>query len=74
MAENNRYRTVIVPNVILLRSTEKAGLYEDEEGEQFWIPFSQLKEDSCDRDNEFGDIRIPAWLAEEKELEYEEED
>jgi len=71
---NNRFTTVIIPEVTLSRSTEKAGLYRDIEGNEFWIPWSQLREDSVDKDGETGDIRIPLWLAEEKELEYEEED
>lgn len=71
---NNRFTTVIISEVTLIRSTEKAGLYRDTEGNEFWIPWSQLRDDSVDKDGETGDIRIPLWLAEEKELEYEEED
>lgn len=71
---NNRFTTVIISEVTLIRSTEKAGMYRDTEGEEFWIPFSQLREDSVDKDGDTGDIRIPLWLAEEKELDYEEED
>lgn len=71
---NNRFTTVIITEVTLARSTEKAGLYRDTEGNEFWIPWSQLREDSVDKDGETGDIRIPLWLAEEKELDYEEED
>lgn len=70
----NRFTTVIISEVTLIRSTEKAGLYRDTEGNEFWIPWSQLREDSVDKDGETGDIRIPLWLAEEKELDYEEED
>jgi len=71
---NNRFTTVIISKVTLIRSTEKAGMYRDTEGNEFWIPFSQLREDSVDKDGDTGDIRIPLWLAEEKELDYEEED
>ncbi len=71
---NNRFTTVIISEVTLIRSTEKAGMYRDTEGNEFWIPWSQLREDSVDKDGETGDIRIPLWLAEEKELDYEEED
>ena len=72
----SRFDIVCIPGVILKRSTPKAGLYRDEDGNEFWIPFSQLKSDpesdqeSVDRDGEFGDIFIPLWLAEEKDLEY----
>ncbi len=69
-----RYTTVIISNVTLIRSTDKAGLYQTESGDEFWIPWSQLREDSVDRDGDTGDIRIPLWLAEEKELDFEEED
>lgn len=71
---NNRFTTVIINEVTLIRSTDKAGLYRDTEGNEFWIPWSQLREDSVDKDGDTGDIRIPLWLAEEKELDYEEED
>lgn len=71
---NNRFTTVIISEVTLVRSTPKAGLYRDTEGNEFWIPWSQLRDDSVDKDGETGDIRIPLWLAEEKELDYEEED
>ena len=70
----NRFTTVIISEVTLIRSTEKAGMYRDTEGNEFWIPWSQLRDDSVDKDGETGDIRIPLWLAEEKELDYEEED
>lgn len=71
---NNRFTTVIISEVTLVRSTEKAGMYRDTEGNEFWIPWSQLRDDSVDKDGETGDIRIPLWLAEDKELDYEEED
>jgi hypothetical protein len=71
---NNRFTTVIISEVTLIRSTEKAGMYRDTEGNEFWIPWSQLREDSVGKDGHTGDIRIPLWLAEEKELDYEEED
>ena len=71
---SNRFTTVIISEVTFIRSTDKAGLYRDTEGNEFWIPWSQLREDSVDKDGDTGDIRIPLWLAEEKELDYEEED
>jgi hypothetical protein len=73
-SDSNRYQTVVVENVILLRSTENAGLYRDALGDEFWIPWSQLKDDSVDKDGDEGDIRIPLWLAREKGLEYFVED
>lgn len=71
---SNRFTTVIISEVTLIRSTDKAGLYRDTEGNEFWIPWSQLRDDSVDKDGDTGDIRIPLWLAEENELDYEEED
>jgi len=71
---DNRYSTVLIESVTLIRSTDKAGLYRDSEGEEFWIPWIQLRDDSVDRDGQTGDIRIPLWLAEEKGLEYSEEE
>lgn len=71
---NNRFKIVTIPEVTLIRSTPKAGLYRDDSGNEFWIPWSQLKEDSVDKDGETGDINIPLWLAEEKELEYLEDE
>lgn len=71
---NPAYDTVVIYGVELLRSTDKAGLYlvDDEYGKpgQHWIPFSQLREGSVDRDGSVGDIFIPRWLAEEKNLDY----
>ena len=67
-------KIVCIENVTLKRSSSKAGLYADEEGDEFWIPWSQLHEPSVDKDGETGDIWIPLWLAAEKELEYTEED
>ena len=73
MSSSEKFDTVVITNVTLIRSTAKAGLFEID-GDNHWIPFSQLRDDSVDRDGDFGDIRIPRWLAEEKELEYLEED
>lgn len=70
-------QTVEITDVTLTKSTEKAGLYEID-GEKVWIPFSQLRkhpdtdEESVDKDGESGSLFLPRWLAEEKDLEYEE--
>lgn len=71
---NSKYSIVLVKNVTLIRSTDKAGLYQTEDGEEFWIPWSQLKDFSVDKDGDTGDIRIPRWMAEDKELDFEEEE
>lgn len=67
-------KLVLVENVTLIHSTEKAGLYRTEDGDDVWIPWSQIDENSVDKDGDSGDIWIPLWLAEEKELEYSEEE
>lgn len=67
-------KIVCIENVTLIKSTSRAGLYRDEEGDEFWIPWSQLHEGSVDKDGDSGDIWIPLWLVAEKELEYSEED
>lgn len=70
----NRYTTVTVPNMKLIRSTENAGLYQDEDGDKFWLPWSQVRDGSIDKDGQTGDVLIPLWLADEKGLGYEYED
>lgn len=67
-------KLVCIENVTLIRSTEKAGMYQTEDGDEVWIPWSQIDENSVDKDGDSGDIWIPLWLAEAKELEYLEED
>ncbi len=69
---SERFEKVQIDNVTLLRSTAKAGLYKLEDGSEEWIPFSQLSPESVDKDRESGFIQIPRWLADEKDLEYEE--
>lgn len=51
----------------LIRSTPKAGLYQID-GEEHWIPWSQINEGSVDRDGETGSIYISEWIAEQKGL------
>lgn len=63
--------TVEIPNLTLIKSTDKAGLYRDEDGDQFWLPWSQIRDGSVDKDGDSGSVFIPLWLAEEKGLGYE---
>jgi hypothetical protein len=60
--------TVQIHNVTVSRETEAALLVEIE-GETFWIPKSQIHDDSevYKADTE-GTLVIPLWLAEEKGL------
>lgn len=34
----SRFTTVIIHDVTLIKSTPRAGLYRDDEGNEFWIP------------------------------------
>lgn len=60
--------TVQIQNVTALKETEAALLVEVE-GEEFWIPKSQIHDDSevykVDTD---GTLVIPLWLAEKHGL------
>ena len=64
-------RTTVIENVTILKKTDKALLCEIDD-QQVWIPISQLHEDSTlngeSDEGELGDIVIPEWLAEEKDL------
>lgn len=57
--------------VVVLRETEKAILVRTEDGEEAWVPKSQILAEgttvSSDPD-EVGTLSIPRWLAEEKGL------
>lgn len=55
-------------DVLALRETEK-GLLVQYEGEEFWVPKSQISSDSevSEKDDQ-GVLAIPEWLAEEKGL------
>lgn len=71
-------RVVRIEDVTLKRSTEKAGLFIIDDGDdgtiELWLPWSQVLEGSVDRDGETGDLIIPLWLAEKHELEFSEEE
>jgi len=56
--------------VTLKRKTDAAILVEDEDGEEVWIPISQLDDDTeIWEDSEIGEegkLVIPEWLATKK--------
>jgi len=63
---DNQFNTYIeIDNVTLIRSTEKAGLFEfhDYEDETCWIPWSQIDAGSVDKDGETGTLVITEWIA-----------
>ena len=66
------YAQVEVANVTLKRSSAKAGLYVLEDGTEHWLPFSQVADGSVDKDNTTGTLYIPRWLAEDREIDYDE--
>jgi len=57
-------------NAELIRQTEMAGLFEIEDQGQFWIPWSQVSEDSIDRDGQVGSLFLTEWICAKKEIEY----
>lgn len=67
-----KYAQVEVANVTLKRSSAKAGLYVLEDGTEHWLPFSQVADGSVDKDNTTGTLYIPRWLAEDREIDYDE--
>lgn len=72
---SNKNDWVCIEDVNLIRSTDKAGLYRID-GEDVWIPFSQLSDqhDCCDRDGDSGDIWVRRWFAVKAELEWQDEE
>ena len=58
--------------LVCLKETPKAFLFQttDEPRETFWIPKSQIKDPDPSEIAEgvIGEITIPFWLAEEKDL------
>lgn len=62
-------------SLYLLHHTEKAYLLADEEGEEYWIPKSQVQSIEYgdkitinERPAQEVEIEIPEWLAEDKGL------
>lgn len=57
-------------NVKLIRQTDKAGLFEFEDGEEVWLPWSQIEENADDvsKDGDVGTLSVAEWLANEKGL------
>lgn len=54
-------------------STDKAAMCLID-GDEVWLPWSQIHGDSeIEGPGDSGNVIIPRWLAEEKELEYEED-
>lgn len=62
-------RMCIFKDVTVLRTTDKAMLC-DIEGQEVWIPVSQIDEDGTDisEEGDEGTLVIPEWLSIEKGL------
>lgn len=71
MAWANSDETVTLEEVCVVRRTESSLLVEYE-GEEFFIPFSEISDESeITEDSEPGDtgeLIIPEWLAEDRGL------
>ena len=53
-------------NVKSIRDTDKALLVEDDDGDQIWVPKSQLTEDSeVWKTGQDGDLVVTKWFAEQ---------
>jgi SH3-like domain-containing protein len=65
----SRYETLEF-EVSVVRETEKAILVRTADGDEAWVPKSQLVAEGTDVDGtgDVGTIAIPRWLAEEKGL------
>ena len=53
----------------IVASTEKAALIQFDdflEGQQEWVPWSQIGPNSIERDGQTGPVYISVWLCEEK--------
>lgn len=62
---------ILIDDATLVRSSPKAGLYKIN-GEEHWLPWSQVHEDSVDKDGESGELWITEWIAGEKGIDGEE--
>lgn len=70
MSHRNEQVEVYVDRVV--RQTERAALCLIG-NEEVWLPWSQIDEGSeIERDGDSGVAYIPRWLAEDKELEFDE--
>jgi hypothetical protein len=72
MSDNDRNEQVAIHVDRLIRQTSGAALCEID-GEEIWLPWSQIDEDSeISKDGDSGTAYIPRWLADAEGVEYEE--
>jgi len=70
--------TTIIEDLVLVHSTDQAYLVRDDQGEEYWIPKSQVVSISFGENIDLGndgeilkeiiELEIPEWLAEDKGL------
>lgn len=60
---------VAVCDVRLIDETEAAGLFLIE-GEEVWLPWSQIETEGVNYDGEDFDLYVRRWLADERDLPY----
>ncbi|TWT58961.1 hypothetical protein KOR42_23480 [Thalassoglobus neptunius] len=64
-------RWVEIEVVEVIRMTDAAMLVEDENGEEVWIPYSQIQDsDSVSEGDCNVTLTVTRWIAEEKDLSY----
>lgn len=65
--EGSKGKCVCVSGVVVLRETDAALLIQFEDGNEAWVPKSQIDDDSevYEEDHE-GMLIITAWLAKQK--------
>lgn len=60
---------VAICDVKLIEETDAAGLFLIE-GEEVWLPWSQVDEESVPPEGEEGELYVRRWIAIEKDLPY----
>lgn len=62
--------TVILPDCIIIRETERAFLVRPEswEGKGLWFPKSKVVLHTHAKDKRLHDVEMPQWLAKEKDV------
>ena len=65
---------VLIEDATCVKTTDKAGLFKTPGQEDAWIPWSQIRGDSVDKDGETGDLWISSWIADEKGIDGDDEE
>ena len=65
---------VLIEDATCVKTTEKAGLFKLPSQGDFWIPWSQIRDGSPDKDGDTGDLWITSWIADEKGIDGDDEE